>query len=230
MSIRVFLTVFALANLILMLLLLGNPLVKAPYWLPPLVIAVMSWFDSEYLRVGTWRLPIFGVLLLCVLLPVLQEIQQTAAISLSWPRRNYADLSAFAMHTLPRGATVFGPIGGYFYPIAREGDRYLYPLEVTTPGLYAGPRTVLPDVLDTEICRHPSFVMWPKADPAYDRDALPMPSELRARTLPPAGEYHQPVLAPWRNAVLRHLGPIGSKYGFQNVEVWPLKPLNGCRK
>jgi len=213
-----------------MLLLLGNPLSRVAYWLPPLVIAVMSWFDSEYLRVHAWRLLVISMVVLCVLLPLVQEIQQMAALLLSWQRRNYADLSAFTRHTLPSGASVFGPVGGYFYPVTLAGDRYLYPLEVTTPGLYSGPRAVLPEIIEKEICNHSAFVMWPKPDPAHERDWSPMPSELQTRTLSPVGEYHQPVLAAWRYSLLRHLGPIGSKYGLEDVEVWPLRSLNGCGK
>ncbi len=49
LPIRLFLSVFATVNLILMLLLLARPLGQSPFWLPPLLIAAMSWFEWERL-------------------------------------------------------------------------------------------------------------------------------------------------------------------------------------
>ena len=47
------------------------------------------------------------------------------------------DLKAFVDTTVPKGATVYGPIGGYSYPVELSGRQYLYTHEQTTPGLYS---------------------------------------------------------------------------------------------
>jgi len=165
-----------------------------------------------------------------LLLLFFQEAEQMASVMLTWNRRSTAGLKAFVETTVPNGAVVFGPIGRYFYPVELSGRQYLYVYEQTTPGLYSEPRGSVADKLDSEICSHPAYAMWPKPDPLHQPQEEPMPEVLRERLLPKAGEFDQPPLSPWREKVLNNIGPIGGKYGFPDATIYPLRSLDNCEK
>ncbi len=134
---------------------------------------------------------------------------------------------------MPKRATVFGPVGAYFYEVQLAGDTYLYPYEQTTPGLYSGPNAVIAKTIDKELCTHSTFIMWPESDPALHTPWRPMPTELQERLLPAIAKFHEPSIAPWRDFLLRHIGvtgELGGKYGLYDVTIWPLRSLSRCEQ
>lgn len=223
MPLRLFLTIFALLNLALMLLLLANPLSQSAFWLPPAIVAAMCWLDFESLRKGGLAMIAVTLAGSCLLMFCLEEFEQIAAVVFTWNRRSTAALTAFVERTIPAGAVVYGPVGGYFYPVETSGRQYLYPYERTTPGLYSDVHRSVRDQLDTEICSHPTYAMWPKPDFAHHPQEQPMPTALRERVEAPLAEFDQPPLPGWKDQVLQRLGDIGGKYGFPNVVIYSLK-------
>ncbi len=136
LPLKLFLTFFAVTNLFLMLLLLANSLGQSSFWLPPALAAFTCWIDWSFPRdrkLGVVTVTLVGI---CVLLLVFQQVEQSASVILTWNRRSTGDLKAFVDTTVPKGATVYGPIGRYFYPVELSGRQYLYTHEQTTPGLY----------------------------------------------------------------------------------------------
>jgi hypothetical protein len=226
MPLKSFLTIFALLNLALMLLLLANPLSQSAFWLPPATVAAMCWLNFESL--GKEGGAIIAVTLVgaCLLMFCLEEAEQGAAVVLTWNRRSTAALTAFVERTIPAGATVYGPIGGYFYPVELSGHQYLYPYERTTPGLYSKIHKSDGDELDGVICSHRTYAMWPKLDPIHHPQEQPMPTALRERVQAPVAEFDQPSLPAWKETLLQRLGRIGGKYGFPDVVIYTLKSPN----
>ncbi len=225
---KVFLTLFAAANISLMILLVANPLGSAAFWLPPAVAALTCWVDWEFARNRSLGMVSVFVVGICLLLLLVQEAQQMAAVVLTWNQRSTPDLKAFVEKTLPEKAVVYGPIGGYFYPVELSGRQYLYVYEQTTPGLYSEPRGSVGDKLDSEICTHPAFAMWPKPDQLRSVQEQTMPDALHHRLQNKVGEFDQPPLTPWREKMLARIGEIGGKYGFSDAVIYSLKSLTPC--
>jgi hypothetical protein len=220
---KYFLVFFASINFALMLLTLTNALGQAMFWLPPVVVASMCWINWECLREAGVAQIAALLIGLCLLLPCLEQVEQTAAVILTWDRRSTATLIAFVERTLPTGAVVYGPIGGYFYPVELSGRQYLYTYEQTTPGLYSESKMSIADKLDEEICSHRAYAMWPKQDTVYHPQQQPMPEALRERLQEPPAEFEQPPLARWKERLLQQMGDVGGKYGFPDVLLYPLK-------
>jgi hypothetical protein len=227
---RLFLTLFAALNLSLMLLLLAQALGQSPYWLPPVVIAAMSWFDWGLLKAKALGPLASGLVGACLLILVFQNAQSIASVFLTWNRRSNAELFGFVRRTVQPGAVVYGPVSGYFYPVELAGSTYLYLSEQARAGRYSEPHASIADKLEEEICARPAFAMWPESDPKHHPEAEPMPQVLRERLLPKVGELNQPPLSLWRERVLDRLGPIGGKYGFPDVAIYPLRALRHCGK
>jgi hypothetical protein len=228
LPLKLFLTFFAVSNLFLMLLLLANSLGQSPFWLPPALAAFTCWIDWSFPRdrkLGVVTITLVGI---CVLLLVFQQVEQSASVILTWNRRSTGDLKAFVDTTVPKGATVYGPTGGYFYPVELSGRQYLYTHEQTTPGLYSVGRKPMGDKLDAEICSRPTYAIWPKPDGVYPLEGEPMPAALRDRLANKVGEFHQPPLASWKERVLGRFGEISGKYGFPDAVVYSLKSMTPC--
>ncbi len=228
LPLKLFLTFFAVTNLFLMLLLLANSLGQSPFWLPPALAAFTCWIDWTFHRdrkLGVVTVTLVGI---CVLLLVFQQVEQSASVILTWNRRSTGDLKAFVDKTVPKGAAVYGPIGGYFYPVELSGRQYLYTHEQTTPGLYSVGRNPMGDKLDAEICSRPTYAIWPKPDGVHPLEGEPMPDALRDRLANKVGEFHQPPLASWKERVLGRFGEISGKYGFPDAVVYSLKSMTPC--
>jgi hypothetical protein len=229
LALKFFLTLLALINLSLMMLLLANALGGLPYWMPLMVVAFLCWLDWESLRarrLGSLAAAVVGAVLLIL---AVQEARQELAIVLTWNRRSIADLAAFVQRTLPKDAVVYGPVGGYFYAVELAGGTYLYPFEHTTPGLYSEPHASIAPKLEEEICAHPTYVIWPEPDPPHQLWG-PMPEPLASRVQLKSGEFRQPALVSWKESLLGKLGHVGGKYGFPDAAIYRLRSLNHCGK
>jgi hypothetical protein len=227
---KVFLTVFAVSNLSLMLLLLAHALGQSAYWLPPVAIAVMCWFDWGLFKAKGLRPTLVALVCACLLVLLYQDVQRITFIVLTWNRRSNNDLTAFVRRTLKQDAVVYGPVNGYFYPVELAGARYLYLYEQARAGRYSEPQASISDKLEEEICSHPTYVMWPEPDPTHQPEEEPMPESVHERLGGKAGELNQPPLSPWKNKVLAIIGPIPGKYGFPDVALYPLRSLDHCAK
>jgi hypothetical protein len=228
LPLKLFLTFFAVTNLFLMLLLLANSLGQSPFWLPPALAAFTCWIDWTFHRdrkLGVVTVTLVGI---CVLMLVFQQVEQSASVILTWNRRSTGDLKAFVDTNVPKGATLYGPVGGYFYPVELSGRQYLYTHEQTTPGLYSVGRNPAGDKLDAEICSRPTYAIWPKPDGVYPLEGEPMPEALRDRLANKVGEFHQPPLASWKDRVLGRFGEISGKYGFPDAVIYSLKSIAPC--
>jgi hypothetical protein len=228
LPLKLFLTFFAVSNLFLMLVLLANSLGQSPFWLPPALAAITCWIDWSFPRDKKLGVATFALVGICLLLLVFQQVEQSAAVILTWNRRSTGDLEAFVDATVPKGATVYGPIGRYFYPVELSGRQYLYTHEQTTPGLYSVGRNPIGDKLDAEICSRPTYAIWPKPDGVYPVEGEPMPDALRDRLAGKVGEFDQPPLASWKERVLGKIGEISGKYGFPDAVVYSLRSIAPC--
>lgn len=227
--VKLCLTIFAFLNFSIMLLVLANALGQAMFWLPSVIVATMCWVNLEP-KIGRTGAKVAVVLIgACLMLPLLQQAEQLAVVLLTWNRRSTNSMTAFVKKTIPLGSLVYGPIGGYFYPVEASGDRYLYPFEQTTPGLYSEPRASAAAKLDEGICSHHAYAMWPKKDPVQQPEAEPLPEELRERLQAPLAEFDQPTLAPWKSFLVQRIGAIGGKYGFPDAVIYSLRPA-ACGK
>jgi len=227
---KVFLTFFAIVNLTLMLVLLANAIAQSPFWLPPAVAAFTCWVNWRFpqdKRVGTIAISLIGV---CVALLLFQEAEQLASVVLTWNRRSTEDLRELVERTIPKGATVYGPIGRYFYAVELSGRQYLYTHERTTPGLYSENQTPNAGKLEAQICSRPTYLIWSKLDPIHQPQEEPLPAAVQDRLDTKIGEFDQPPLAPWIERVLGRMGEIGGKYGFPDAVVYSLKNLGPCEK
>jgi hypothetical protein len=226
---KLFLTLFASVNLMVMLLLVANALGQTAFWLPPAIVAVMCWIDWEFLHyrgLASISAALIGV---CLLLLCVEEAEQTLAVALTWNRRSMTALTAFVRENLPPGSVVYGPIGSYFYPVELSGSRYLYSFEHTTPGLYSEPSASIGEKLDKRICSSRTYAMWPKPDLVYHPQERSMPDALRERLQAPLAEFNQPALARWKVLLLQRIGEIGGKYGFPDVVLYTLESRH-CEK
>jgi hypothetical protein len=221
--IKLFLTVFAATNFILILLVLTNTLGQATFWLPPVVCGAMCWIEWQPHRSRRATTVALFLTALCLLLLSWEEAEQAVVVALTWNRRSTVALTEFVRQTIAPGATVYGPIGGYFYPVELSRSQYLYPYERTTPGLYSKTALSAGNRLDERICSHRSYAIWPKPDPAQHPEEQSMPADLRERLRGPIAEFQQPVLAAWKNLLLNKIGEVGGKYGFPDVVVYSLE-------
>jgi hypothetical protein len=229
LPLKVFLTVFAATNSVVMVLMLANSLGQTPFWLPPAIVATMCWANLEHLR-SRWRTR-FSVVLIVISLLLLsvEEAEQAAVVALTWDRRNTTSLTAFVRKNIPPRSSVYGPIGGYFYPVEFAGSQYLYPFEHTTPGLYSETWAKAGHELDKTICSRPSYAMWPKADPISHPESPTMPDALQKHFGRKVAELDQPPMTAWKVQLLQRMGPVGGKYGFADVVIYSLRS-NRCGK
>jgi hypothetical protein len=234
---KVFLALFAAANLVLMLLLTRGALGLSGFWLTPLLVALFCWFDWRSIagtRLGTIAATFVGVALVTLLF---QAARPVVAISLTWNRRSIADLTAFVRQTVPERAVIYGPISGYLYPVEMAGRTYLYTYEQerqVLPWLPANPHldaaVPVTQELDTLICDQAAYVMWPIPDPVRQPAEEPMPETLRTRLGPKIAEFQQPALSRRKEAILQEIGEIGGKYGFPDVAIFRLRSPRPCSK
>jgi hypothetical protein len=234
---RVFLALFAAGNLTMMLLLTRGSLGLSSFWLTPVVVALMCWFDwgsPAATRLSTLAVAFLGCALLVLLI---QGARQVTAIALTWSRRSNSDLLSFVKQNVPEHAVVYGPISGYLYPVEMAGRTYLY--------LYEQERQVLPwlpqnphsDIavpatqeFDAQICAQPVYVMWPVPDSVRQPLEEPMPETIRARLGEKVAEFHQPPLSSWRETILKGIGQVAGKYGFPDVAIFRLNRQRPCRE
>jgi hypothetical protein len=227
---KVFLTFFAIVNLALMLVLLANALGQSVFWLPPAVAAFTCWVNWGFpqdKKLGAVAISLLGI---CVALLLFQEAEQLASVVLTWNRRTTDKLRKFVEVHVPDGATVYGPIGRYFYAVELSGHQYLYTHEQTTPGLYSETQSPIADKLDAQICSHATYAIWSKPDPIHQPQEEPMPAALQDRLDAEIGEFNQPPLTAWRERVLERFGEIGGKYGFPDAVIYSLRSLTPCPK
>jgi hypothetical protein len=229
-ALKFFLTAFAAVNLSLMLLLLAQALGQSPYWLPPVVIAVMCWFDWEMLKAKALGPIVAGLVGACLSVLIFQNAQNIVSVVLTWNRRSNADLTRFVRRTVKPGAVVYGPVSGYFYPVELAGAKYLYLSEQARAGRLSEPGASIADKLEEEICAQSTYTIWPEANPLHHSEGEPMPQALRERLLPRVAELNQPPLSAWKEGLLDRLAPIAGKYGFSDVAIYPLKSLGHCGK
>ena len=167
---------------------------------------------------------------ICVALLLFQEVEQLASVLLTWNRRSTDELRKFVEVNVPNGATVYGPVGRYFYAVELSGHQYLYTHEHTTPGLYSETRIPIADTIDAQICSHPTYGIWSKPDPIHQPQEEPLPAVLQDRLNAKVGEFNQPPLSAWRERVLERFGEIGGKYGFPDAVIYSLKSMTPCQK
>ncbi len=229
-ALKFFLTAFAVVNLSLMMLLLAHPLGQSPYWLPPVVVGVMCWFDLEIFKARALGPIAAGLVGACMSVLIFQNVQNILSAVLTWNRRNNADLTRFVKRTVEPGSVVYGPVSGYFYPVELAGAKYLYLSEQARAGRFSEPGASMADKLEEEICAHSTYTMWPETNPLHHSEGEPMPQALRERLLPRLAELSQPPLSAWKEGLLDRLPPIAGKYGFPDVAIYPLKSLGHCGK
>ena len=230
MALKFFLTAFAVVNLSLMMLLLAHALGQSPYWLPPVVIGVMCWFDWEIFKAKALGPIAAGLVGACMSVLIFQNVQNILSAVLTWNRRNNADLTRFVKRTVEPGSVVYGPVSGYFYPVELAGAKYLYLSEQARAGRFSEPGASIAGKLEEEICAHSTYTMWPETNPLHHSEGEPMPPALRERLLPRLAELSQPPLSAWKEGLLDRLPPIAGKYGFPDVAIYPLKSLGHCGK
>ena len=126
-----------------------------------------------------------------------QEAEQLASVVLTWNRRSTENLRELVERNIPKGATVYGPIGRYFYAVELSGRQYLYTHEQTTPGLYSENQSPIANKLDAQICSHPTYAIWSKPDPIHQPQEESMPEAVRDRLDTKVGEFDQPPLTAW---------------------------------
>jgi hypothetical protein len=232
---RIFLGLFATINLFLMLLLTRGSLGLSGFWLTPVLIALMSWFDWRSLGASKLRIPAVTFIGLALLILLFQGGRQLAAVSLTWTRRSTENMTEFIRRSVPQNAIVYGPIDGYLYPVELAGRTYLYLYEQerqVIPWLPSNPHSdasiPVDQELDDQICASPTYVMWPVPDDLRQPLEEKMPRALLLRLGPKVAELSQPPLPEWKERVLRHIGRVGGKYGFPDVVLFQLRSSVGC--
>jgi hypothetical protein len=161
---RIALTIAALLNLALDLLLVSRALSQAIFWLPPLCAAALCWVDWKALRTPRLKYMVAALLCLEFLIPVAVEAQREAA-ALRPQRSGREHLRSALIHNfIAPGSVVFGPLGGYFFQVEQDGSRYLYLEEMTTPGLSsnADSPAYRRHGLDLVACAHQVYAVWPR--------------------------------------------------------------------
>jgi hypothetical protein len=234
---RFFLAFFAVTNLLLMLLLTRGSLGLSSYWLTPVIVALMCWFDWSSVS-ATKRGMLAAILVgLSLLTLISQAARPLAATLLTWNRRSTADLTAFVRRSVPENAAIYGPISGYLYPVELAGRTYLYLYEQerrVIPWLPANPHTdpsvPVNEEVDEQSCARPTYVMWPIDDSSRHSLGEPMPAALQERLGPNVSELRQPPVTKWKEGLLRELGETAGKYGFPDVAIFQLRKPGICGK
>lgn len=229
LQLKLFLTVFAFANMFLMLLVLANALGQTPFWFPPAIAAFMCWADFQSLRARSRNRVSIVLVLVALLLLSVEAAEQAVTVALTWNRRNTVALTAFVRQTVPSGSTVYGPIGSYFYPVELSGSQYLYPFEHTTPGLYSKPAPDAGSKMDARICSYPAYAIWPAGDRSEHPETQFIPGMLRERLNQKVAEYDQPPLPKWKTWLLQRMSAVGGKFGFPSVSIYTLRAIH-CGK
>jgi hypothetical protein len=222
LPLRIFLTVFAATNLIVMLLMLENAFGQTPFWLPPAMVATMCWADLQHLPSRGWMRISIVLITMSLLLLSVEEAEQAVVVALTWNRRSITSLTDFVRQNIPSGSSVYGPIGGFFYPVELAGSQYLYSFEHTTPGLYSGSQTPIGEKLDQRICSRPTYAIWVKPNSVLYPPQQIMPDALHQRLGEKMAELDQPILAGWKVLLLQRVGPVGRKYGFPDAVIYSL--------
>jgi hypothetical protein len=223
LELKLFLTILAFANMLLMLLMLANALGQTPFWVPPTIAAFMCWVDFRSLRLRSRDYVSIVLVLVALFMLSVEAVEQAVAVALTWDRRNTGALTTFVRQTVPSGSTVYGPIGSYFYPVELSGSQYLYPFEHTTPGLYTKPAPDAGFALDVRICSSRSYAMWPADDRTEHPETQFMPEMLRYRLDQKVAEYDQPPLPKWKTWLLQRMSAVGGKFGFPDAVVYTLR-------
>ena len=160
------LSVMALANLAISVLVVSRFLGYAIFWLPLLPAVSFCWISRDSFRESRMRYVIASLVCLEVLLPTVLETKRVNSEVKLWKNRDPQTLLAEIRKSIPPGSIVFGPVGGYFFPVEQSGSRYLYLEDDITPGL------ILDDdssayrqrALDAAACTAPTFAAWPSND------------------------------------------------------------------
>jgi len=168
-------TVIALATMAFEALLVSRALTTSIFWLPFLAISSFCWIDSEFPRDSSAGILIGTILCLELLLPGVMEVTRMVTAVKLWRSRDSRILLSQLKDDIPPRSIVFGPIGGYFFPVEQSGSRYLYLQEETTPGLSSGVDSSAYRLrsLDVAACTALTFVVWPR-----EQEGDPMPDEL----------------------------------------------------
>jgi hypothetical protein len=237
LAFRLFLASFAMTNLLLMLLLTRGSLGLSGFWLTPVVVALMCWFDWDSVSETKWGMLAATLVGTALTALVFQAVRPLTATALTWNRRSNGIVAAFVRRTTPNNAALYGPIGGYFYPVEMAGRTYLYLYEQERgliPWLPANPHTdpsvSVNEELDEQSCTQPIYVIWPIDDPARHSPAEPMPKTLQERLGPKISELRQPPLTKWKEGLLHELGGFAGKYGLSDVAIFRLRTSAICGK
>jgi len=172
---RVALTVMALANMAVDGLLLSRAISVAIFWLPLLTVSSLCWLDPKFARGSKVDFLIQFLLCLVLLLPGVLDMKRVYSAVKLWKSRDPQILLTEIKENIPAGSIVFGPVGGYFFPVEQSGSRYLYLNEQTTPGLSLGADSPAyrQRSIDFAACVAPTFVVWPR-----DQPGSPLPDEV----------------------------------------------------
>ena len=115
-------------------------------------------------------LPLSIATLVCLelLLPATLEIRRMHASAKLWQGRDPQIALTQIRSNIPPGSIVFGPSGGFFYPVEETGSRYLYLENEITPGLEFGDETppYLERAVDAAACTAPTFAISSREDGA----------------------------------------------------------------
>ncbi len=162
------LTFMALATSVLFAVFASRVLTYAIFWLPFLVVASFSWIRWESLGGKVFRLSIATLVCLELLLPATLEIRRMHASAELWQGRDPQIALTQIRSNIPPGSIVFGPSGGFFYPVEETGSRYLYLENEITPGLEFGDETppYLERAVDAAACTAPTFAISSREDGA----------------------------------------------------------------
>jgi len=224
--IRILLALTAFLNLAVMLALLKQAFGDVAYWLPISLAAAMCWLEVPAAERRTTRFSVAGLILASLSIFAVKELRTVAAILISWDQHSETRVTAFVRRTVPRGSIVYGPVGGFFFPVELAGDRYLYPLELTTPGLYSKNPRLTEMKLDETICAHPTYVMWPLLNTL--RLAPGLPRVVITHLGREVGTLEPPPLTAWEKAMLNRIVRDGSGYRSPKVAVYSLRGSVRC--
>jgi hypothetical protein len=202
--------------------MLENAFGQTPFWLPPALVATMCWADLQHLPSRGWMRISIVLITMSLLLLSVEEAEQAVVVALTWNRRSTTSLTDFVRQNIPSGSSVYGPIGGFFYPVELAGSQYLYSFEHTTPGLYSGSQTPIGEKLDQRICSRPTYAIWVKPNSVLYPPQQIMPDALHQRLGEKMAELDQPILAGWKVLLLQRVGPVGRKYGFPDAVIYSL--------
>lgn len=169
---QVVLSVMALANLGISVLVVSRLLGYAIFWLPFLPVVSFCWISWDTLRLSGMRYLIASLICLEVMLPTVLEVERIHTAIKLWKSRDPQILLGEIRKYIPPGSIVFGPIGGYFFPVEQSGSRYLYLEDDIMPGLIVDDdsSTYRREAINAAACTAPTFTVWPRSDA---QDSIP---------------------------------------------------------